>query len=53
MITRQLVALYIIQFRIFFIANPIIVNTFAKLNYLIAAMQIGEESPGSAEQYAS
>ena len=30
-----------------------IVNIFAMLNYLIAAMQIGEESLGSAEQYAS
>jgi hypothetical protein len=41
------------QFRKFFIVNVIIVNTFAMLNYLIAAMQIGEESLGSAEQYAS
>ena len=53
MITRRLVVQYIIQFKIFFIVNPIIVNIFARLNYLIAAMQIGEESLGSAEQYAS
>jgi len=39
----------LIHVKSYSIVNSIKINTFAALNYLIAAMQIGEESPGSAE----